>query len=265
MDIITGCIRFFSAGKPGRLQVTEDVLIFGASWNMMLAVTPLLWVFFSNAKPGPPPENFGIGSLRAKATLLVFSAGTLAVGAAVRLRALSHPEGLGTTSPVFSKETFYTTGFMLELFTVGLYAIFRVDLTYHVPNGAKGPGDYAGGRSLSRSWTTHDIEKEISNMGVRYDILSSRSGSGRGPLLAMLYPTSARQSTMLGEKDLHGVPLGCDDGVLSPRYPSRVSRRLYPMDTFRPDRPPRAMRTTMFMTSELPPEGRLSERRIDFS
>ena len=87
LNIITLSVSFFSVGKLTQLRATEDVLKLGAAWNMMLAVMPLLWLFLASAKPGPSPENFGTGDFRAKAALLVFSSGTLAFGAAVRLSA----------------------------------------------------------------------------------------------------------------------------------------------------------------------------------
>ena len=50
---------------------------------------------------------------------------------------------------------------MVEILTVYLYAIMRVDLRFHVPNGAKGPGSYAAGVSASESRKSNeDVERQ---------------------------------------------------------------------------------------------------------
>jgi hypothetical protein len=45
--------------------------------------------------------------------------------------------------------------FGVEILTVYLYAIMRVDLRFHIPNGARGPGSYETQPGLSES------EKEV--------------------------------------------------------------------------------------------------------
>lgn len=257
MNIIALSVSFFSVGKADQLQATEHVLKFGVSWSMMLVLMPLLWLFIASATPGPPPENFGTGDFRAKAALLVFSATTLAVGAAVRLAAAVNPERPGEKSLLFSKGIFYGTGFLLEIITVVLYAIFRIDQIFHVPNGASQRGDYAGPSGVkgveSRGWTLNDIESEVSKIGVRYQILRSESGwSADKPLLAMLYPDSAINTLSVRETALPEPPREFESGSLPPRNLTRVSRRQSLFQALRPDRPPRADRATIFMTEELP-------------
>lgn len=265
MNIVALSVSFFSVGKPDQLRATELVLKFGVSWSMMLVVMPLLWLFLASANPGPPPENFSVGDFRAKASLLVFSAVTLAVGAAVRLAAVVNPEGPDEMSLLFSKGVFYATGFLLEILTVAAYAFFRIDLIFHVPNGASQPGDYSlnsnGKGTESRLWTPNEIEREISKLGVRYEILSTRGRNKQQPLFAMLYPGSAKGFVTVSEKGLPTAPQEYEEGVLPPRGAARVSRRQSLIEALRPERPPRANRTTLFMTRELPPSQ--SEERGD--
>lgn len=245
MNIIAVCVSFL---VPAQAQVAETVLKVGACWNMMLVVTPLFWLFIASAKPGPTPENFGVGDFRAKATLLVFSASVMTVGAAVRLAISSNHNG---PDELFSKATLYTTQFMLELLTVALYGFFRVDQIYHIPNGSSGPGDYSSNTSPRRGlWTPEDIEREVGKLGVRYDILRSRGGNKKGPVFAMLYPASDGQPMAYSDKELPEVPQGYEDGSLPPR-PRRVSRMdIFSSGTY-PERPSRSRRTTMFMTKDV--------------
>ncbi|KAK2592069.1 hypothetical protein QQS21_010230 [Conoideocrella luteorostrata] len=241
MNIVAVCISFLA---PAQGKGAEIALKVGACWNMMLVVTPLLWLFIASAKPGPTPENFGTGDFRAKASLLVFSASVMTVGAAVRLAISFNHNG---PKQLFSKPTLYATQFMLEYLTVAAYAFFRIDQIYHVPNGSSGPGDYSWNEEPKRGlWTPEDIEKKIGKLGVRYDILTSRSANNKGPIFALLYPASSEQPFAHDNKELPQVPLEFEDGFLPPR-PQRVSRMSIFSGSAHPKRPPRAKRNTMFM------------------
>ncbi|PHH81289.1 hypothetical protein CDD82_1120 [Ophiocordyceps australis] len=193
MNIITISVNHFSVGKPTQLHVTESILKFGSCWNMMLVATPLLWVFAACAKPGPPVENFGQGDFRAKATLLVFSAATMTVGAAVRLTISVNSQ---VPEYLLGKDTLYTTQFLLELMTVALYALFRVDLLFHIPNGASKPGDYSCNATNPHMWTSVEIERAIEKLGVGYEILMSKQRNKQAPVMALLYPACPEQDAV---------------------------------------------------------------------
>lgn len=281
LNIIVISVSFFSAGQAERLHTAEKLLKLGSSWNMMLATMPLVWMFLASAVPGLPPENFGTGQFRPKATLLVFSAVTLAAGAAVRLAALLNPESPAAMSTLFSKPVFYGTQFLLELVTVAAYAAFRVDSLFHVPNGASGPGQYCakkmggggekGGGAKDKDDGTplgtsalgqRDIERELERLGVRYEILRSGTIGEKGPLLALLHVDAADDEAPapgLGEEGAAGAGgvggprrRSHQDGMLPPRDTTRVSRRQSLMDVLRPARPRRSSRATMYMTEDLP-------------
>ncbi|KAM3527797.1 hypothetical protein MY4038_006180 [Beauveria bassiana] len=251
MNIIATSFSFFSVGKPTRLQASEGVLKVGASWNMMLVVMPLLWVFLASATANASSEPFGIGNIARKGSLLVFSATTLAVGAAAKLAAIANPAAVEAMSPLFTKGAFYTTGFMLEILTVAAYAFFRIDLTFHIPNGASGPGAYSmhpsDGNTKSRSWTTDEVTREIGKIGVRYEILSSRRGGGvnkKGPVLALLHLDSTEN-----DGSVDAEPEYEDQRRLRN---ARVSRRQSFMEAVMPKRPSRATTSTMYITEKPP-------------
>ncbi|KAK3060612.1 hypothetical protein LTS18_008151 [Coniosporium uncinatum] len=48
-----------------------------------------------------------------------------------------------------SKGPFYVFNFTVEVLTVYLYAYVRVDRRFHIPNGAKGPGSYTLGLTVT--------------------------------------------------------------------------------------------------------------------
>ncbi|KJZ79343.1 hypothetical protein HIM_01494 [Hirsutella minnesotensis 3608] len=145
-DAITTIVSFYSAGNASQLQTTERILKFGASWTLALCLMPLVFLFLCVTIPGPTPERFGTGRLRNKLMLLALSSSTLGVGAIIRLDAVFNPRLGFEGSALFSKPTLYIAGFTLELVTVAAYAYFRVDLLFHVPNGAKKRGDYEAGQ-----------------------------------------------------------------------------------------------------------------------
>ncbi|KAM3427381.1 hypothetical protein NHJ13734_009004 [Beauveria thailandica] len=251
MNIIATSLSFFSAGKPIRLQASEGVLRVGASWNMMLVTMPLLWVFLASATAHSSPEQFGVGNLARKGSLLVFSATTLAVGAAVKLAAILNPADVEAMSPLFTKGAFYTTGFMLEILTVAAYAFFRIDLTFHIPNGASGPGGYSqhpnAENTKPRLWTAGEVMEEIGKIGVRHQFLSPSSGDGnkQGPILALLHLDSTEHDGSVNA-ELQYEHQG-------PLRSARVSRRQSFMEAVMPKRPSRATTSTMYMTEKLPP------------
>ncbi|KAM4065013.1 hypothetical protein HRG_004644 [Hirsutella rhossiliensis] len=257
MNIAVISVSFFSVGKMARLQATEEALKFGASWNLMLSVMPLVLVFLAAAMPGPPPENFGSGELRCKSTVLVFSAVTLAVGAAVRLAALTNPEAGLAMSPLFSKAVFYATGFMLEILTVVAYAYFRVDLLFHIPNGASRPGDYSAGSGDkilgAQSWSAREIENEFARLGIRYERLRGSGGSQNNEFIAIFYPASNQPDMSGGLPGSRGTDFQYGDAELSPRNVTRVGRRQTIMESVRPPRPQRPTSETFYMTEKLPP------------
>ncbi|OLN93271.1 hypothetical protein CCHL11_08328 [Colletotrichum chlorophyti] len=175
LNLVSVVLIFFSQGNPDRQKTGEDLLKFGSSWNTWLSVFPILIVSMALAVPGPKPERFGTGSQRVKVALLYFASLLLSTGQVVRMYTLFNPQLPGTDSTIFGKAVFYTTGFFFEITVVALYAIFRIDLRYHIPNGSSGPGDYSGDKNRGK-YTVEEIEWLIGNMGVPHHIMRERKG-----------------------------------------------------------------------------------------
>jgi hypothetical protein len=171
-NIVSLIFSFFATNDLRRLETTEALLKFGSIWNMFLSVYPLLTLFIVSTLPLPPsapqPEDFGIGPLRTKIAIVVYGSTTLAVGAAVRLAALFNPRPPNTNDVLFSKQVFYSTGFLLEILVVVIYAVSRVDLRFHIPDGSRGPGDYS---------KAHKIDKQTIRTVKRTDSMAIASES----------------------------------------------------------------------------------------
>lgn len=182
-------VSFFKIEDQERVDTALNVLKAGVSWIMLLAVLPVVAVLFAAVIPGPKPERFGTGDTHNKIAVLMIGAILLIAGHSIRLSSTLNPEPPGSTSKLLSKEVFYTTGFMLEIFVVVFYAVARIDLLFHIPNGSSGPGDYSrkpkpGEEDYEAALLTKDeIEDEIAALGHPYEIVDSsglgRDGSGR--------------------------------------------------------------------------------------
>ncbi|KAF1838068.1 hypothetical protein BDW02DRAFT_50321 [Decorospora gaudefroyi] len=131
---------------------------YGATFLAIIAVLPLPVTALTLLIPHSPLDRFGIGRLRTKVVVLLISTTLLSLGAWYRSGvALQTP--VPRTQPLpgyLGKAPFYIFNFLVEIQTVLMYAILRVDLRWHVPNGAKGPGSYA------KTQKPEDVELQVS-------------------------------------------------------------------------------------------------------
>ncbi|KAF4420398.1 hypothetical protein CFRS1_v015473 [Colletotrichum fructicola] len=182
-------VSFYHIEDQDRVDTALNVLKAGVSWIMLLAILPVVAVLFAAVIPGPKPERFGVGDTHQKIAVLLIGAILLIAGHAVRLTSILNPEPPDSTDKLLSKEVFYTTGFMLEILVVVFYAVIRIDLLFHVPNGSSQPGDYSRKPKPGEDdyeaalLTKEEIEDELAAMGHPYEIVDSsglgRDGSGR--------------------------------------------------------------------------------------
>lgn len=125
------------------LDVARGLLLFGICYATFLSILPILLVPPAAIIPNTSPvEKFALGRFRTKIIVLLSSSALLSTGAIIRLLTAINPRPANHPGKIDSKEIFYTTGFMLEIIIVIVFAIVRIDLRFWVPNGCKGPGDY---------------------------------------------------------------------------------------------------------------------------
>ncbi|TLD19624.1 hypothetical protein PspLS_09424 [Pyricularia sp. CBS 133598] len=169
---------FTSVDDMNRASIIFKDLEGGSAFVLFLVTFPILVTSVVTGWPGPRPEPFGIGDWRVKKSIIIASGALLTVGAAIRLSALVTPEVPGGHSPIFSRASFYTTQFMLEIFVVALYAAARVDLLFFVPNGSSKPGDYSGRNKAADGEKgsgplvlRDDVEAALDRLDAPYEIL----------------------------------------------------------------------------------------------
>jgi hypothetical protein len=131
---ITSVVQNFYTLRPRTKFIDRALMLYGQTFLAVVSCLPIFIVGLALALPrnGRRPEKFGAGT-----TLLT-------LGAWYRC-------GTSWQTPVprsqrmpsdMAKPAFYMMNFGVEILVLYMYALMRVDIRFHVPNGAKGPGSY---------------------------------------------------------------------------------------------------------------------------
>lgn len=133
--------------------------LFGSTILAIVATLPIIMTALACLIPYSPLDEFGSGRFRTKVILLLVSSSLLSLGAWYRC-------GIAFRTPVLrteplpgylAKGPFYIFNFLIELQTVLMYVILRVDQRWHIPDGAHGPGSYSRPRPI--------LDVEMQNSG----------------------------------------------------------------------------------------------------
>jgi hypothetical protein len=150
MIVVTSIWQFFTL-NTNALRIFRDLQLAGQTYFTAFAFAPIVFVLISLVIPRHEIDKFGAGRLRVNITILVLSAAILSVGQIFRCVTtwlppvpLRNARGQFQDPPwYFSKACFYGFNFVTEIIVIIMYAVVRVDLRFHVPNGAKRAGDYS--------------------------------------------------------------------------------------------------------------------------
>lgn len=132
------------------LNIDRILQLTGQTYFAAFCVGPIIVTTISLAIPRKETDKFGAGRMRINIAILYGSALILAAGQIFRTYVtwlppspLRDPRGRPLDPPWYlSKTCFYTFNFTTEVIVAVIYAICRVDLRFHVPDGAKQPGQY---------------------------------------------------------------------------------------------------------------------------
>ncbi|KAF1846617.1 uncharacterized protein K460DRAFT_377772 [Cucurbitaria berberidis CBS 394.84] len=177
--VIVGTVQSFYTLDTNTRSLDRDFQLYGTTFFAIIATLPLPITLLSLVVRHPPHERFGAGRLRTKVTVLLVSTTLLSLGAWYRCGALWHsPVPRSHPLPGFlSKAPFYVFNFLVEIITVYMYAIARVDLQWHIPNGAKGPGSYSGSQQYDPSHQSLSTTRII--LPIRLQIAQFSSSQNR--------------------------------------------------------------------------------------
>jgi hypothetical protein len=159
--VIAATTQSFFTLDMNTKAIDHGFQLYGSTFLAIVATLPLPITVFSFIIPYSPPDRFGVGRLRTKVIVLLASTLFLAFGAWYRCGvAFQPPAPRNRALPGYLDKTpFYIVNFFVEIVTVFMYAILRVDLRFHVPNGAHGAGSYSNPPRPSASG--NDDEQEI--------------------------------------------------------------------------------------------------------
>ncbi|KAF2708794.1 hypothetical protein K504DRAFT_534372 [Pleomassaria siparia CBS 279.74] len=213
--VITARVQSFYTLQPRTKKVVRDLQIFGTLFLAIISFLPIpitilavvcgtswpLAQFRSNALTDgvmvtvalpqkSPPDKFGHGRLRSKILILLTGSTLLCLGATYRCGTLWLPP-VPRSQPLpsyFHRASFYIFNFVAEILTVYLYAIVRVDLMFHVPDGSHG---------------SYNPQQQQPLATIRSDVESRGAGQESKYVLANNFETETRIPTSPAVQSLY--------------------------------------------------------------
>ncbi|KAF2678491.1 hypothetical protein K458DRAFT_348661 [Lentithecium fluviatile CBS 122367] len=149
--LVIGAIQQFFTQDANTLRIDRNLQLTGQTYFAVLCFAPIIVVLLSLIFPRRGTEKFGAGRLRNNITILLIATAILSAGQIFRAVSawlpptpLRNAQGQIIEPPwYYSKACFYTFNFTTEFLVILFYAIIRVDLRFHVPDGSNKPGDYS--------------------------------------------------------------------------------------------------------------------------
>lgn len=145
--VVTATTQSFFTTDKNIARMDVDMQRGASTYFMVVAFLPLPITIFALVYPkGTDPDHFGKGSFKLKAAVVMIASALLTLGAGFRTGTSFHtfkPE-FATNPPWWNaKWCFYIFNFTVELITVLMYLVVRIDLLFHIPDGSHGPGSYS--------------------------------------------------------------------------------------------------------------------------
>lgn len=143
--VITATVQSFYTLSANTHRIDRDLQMTASSYLLLVSFLPIPLVLFGIVVPRKTRlEKFGTGRWRTKVAILLTTSVLLCLGASFRsATTFKNPRPRNDPAWYHAKWCFYFFNFTLEIIVIYLYIILRVDLRFHVPDHAKGPGDYA--------------------------------------------------------------------------------------------------------------------------
>lgn len=191
--LITGNVQSFYTLNKNTKRIDRDIILYGQTFYTIISFLPFPMVIIGLVIPRKTRvEKFGIGHFRTKIIVLLSAAFLLCLGAAFRVGTnYKTPRPISEHPKYFNKACFYIFNFTVEYIVIVLYVIVRVDLRFHVPNGAKQAGDYSGINAMrNKEVDIASNSGKVSN-GERLSNVESKRNSVRESIIGK-FPKAAR-------------------------------------------------------------------------
>lgn len=142
--LITAVVQMFYTLNPNTLRIDTDIQHVGSIYFATAGFLPLPLLALKLFLPKQPLDKFGEGRFKSKIIILSFTSIILTVGAVFRAIIAFYPRPIDNPAWYHSKACFYIFNFTVEIITVYVYVIIRVDKRFIVPNNSRHHGDYSG-------------------------------------------------------------------------------------------------------------------------
>ncbi|MCJ1485089.1 hypothetical protein MMC06_005262 [Schaereria dolodes] len=144
--LITVVVQSFYTLNSNTRRIDHDIQLYGQTFYAVVSFLPVVLVIGGLVVPRRTRvEKFGSGRFRTKIAILLVASVLLCLGASFRVGInYKTPRPRDDPAGYQSKACFYIFNFTVEIIVIWLYFIVRVDRRFFIPNGSKGPGDYAG-------------------------------------------------------------------------------------------------------------------------
>jgi hypothetical protein len=157
-----------------KIHVFRALQLTGQTYFTIFCFAPAVLVLISVLIPRREVEKFGAGRLRINITILLIAVAILTTGQLFRCVIAWIPQtpvrdsaGQPVAQPWYlHKVCFYIFNFVTEIAVVIMFAIVRVDLRFHVPNGSRMSGDYSGRNSRADLNSTIDVRSMASRRSL---------------------------------------------------------------------------------------------------
>jgi hypothetical protein len=157
-----------------KTDVFRALQLTGQTYFTVFCFAPAVLVLISVLIPRREVEKFGAGRLRINITILLIAVAILTTGQLFRCVIAWIPQtpvrdsaGQPVKQPWYlHKACFYIFNFVTEIAVVIMFAVVRVDLRFHVPNGSRMSGDYSGRNSRVDFNSTVDLRSVASKKSL---------------------------------------------------------------------------------------------------
>jgi hypothetical protein len=157
-----------------KLHVFRVVSLTGQTYFTVFCFAPAVLLLISALIPRREVEKFGAGRLRVNITILLIAVAVLLTGQLFRCVIAWIPQtpfvnaaGEPISQPWYlHKACFYVFNFLTEIVVVIIFALVRVDLRFHVPNGSRMSGDYSGRNSRVNLNSTTTVNSNVNRSAM---------------------------------------------------------------------------------------------------
>jgi hypothetical protein len=202
MIIVSSIWQFFTINET-KLHAFRALQLTGQTYFTIFCIAPAILVLISCLLPRREIEKFGAGRLRVNITILLAAVTILTTGQLFRCVIAWIPQtpvrdasGQPTDAPGYlSKGCFYVFNFVTEIMVVVMFAIVRVDLRFHVPDGSRISGDYSGRNSRVNlnSRSNVNVNNKNSQAHLR-DMANEKQNSCEAPIIPMTHRNGSTET-----------------------------------------------------------------------